>query len=463
MAIDKKSQSLIFLHQMWVVRIFEDTVHDLLTRGVIGGNAHLYAGEEAVAVGSIATLHDKDLITSTHRGHGHCFVHGDHFSLSPEEEQDHLNRMMAEICGRVTGYSQGRGGSMHIADVRRGNLGATGIVGGNIPVATGAALAARIQKTDQVVLCFFGDGATNNGVFHESLNLASLWDLPVVYICENNLYGMSVPFAKASKNPDVAHRACAYDIPGEIVDGMDVWAVNEVTSRAVDRARQGKGPSLIECKTYRWYGHARSDPGIYRTKEEVARWKTEKDPITLLSLSLMKDRLADEQELENIEQQARSAVEQSVTFALSSPEPSVSELLKDVFYVNGMNGNTSNVEHALSEKVKTSPEIRKIPYWKALNEALQEEMEHDQTVFVMGEDVGLYGSAFGVTRGLLEKFGSEKGQGHTHLGTHYCRCRGWECHGRHASCCRDHVRGFRTTGDGSNRESRCQEPLHVWR
>ena len=167
---------------------------------------------------------------------------------------------MAELCGRETGYCLGRGGSMHIADVERGNLGATGIVGGNIPVATGAALAQKMQSSDRVVLCFFGDGAANTGNFHESLNLASLWDLPVVYIVENNLYGMSVPFKKATATPNIADRACAYNMPGHVVDGMDVLAVRVAVGQAVDRVRQGYGPSLIECKTYRWYGHSRSDP-----------------------------------------------------------------------------------------------------------------------------------------------------------------------------------------------------------
>ncbi|MBC7256870.1 MAG: thiamine pyrophosphate-dependent dehydrogenase E1 component subunit alpha, partial [Chloroflexi bacterium] len=222
-----KEELLDMLRRMWEIRIFEETVYDLLGQNIIKGASHLYAGEEAVAVGAIAAMREDDLITSTHRGHGHCHARGDSLAKTPEAKQEHLNKMMAELCGRATGYCKGRGGSMHIADVERGNLGATGIVGGNIPVATGAALSMQLQGLDRCVVCFFGDGATNTGNFHESLNFAAARKLPIVYIVENNLYGMSVPFEKVSPQPDVAARAAAYDIPGVVVDGMDVIAVYE--------------------------------------------------------------------------------------------------------------------------------------------------------------------------------------------------------------------------------------------
>ena len=258
-----KAKALDMLRQMCEIRVFEERVYDLLGRDLIKGASHLYAGQEAVAVGAISTLRDDDLITSTHRGHGHCHARGASIAKTEESKQEHYNKMMAELCGRETGYCRGRGGSMHIADVQRGNLGATGIVGGNIPVATGAALAQKMQGTDRVVLCFFGEGASNGGNFHESLNLAGLWRLPVVYIVENNLYAMSVPIEHAAAKLDIADRACAYAMSGEVVDGMNVLAVREAVQRAVDKARRGEGPSLVECKTYRWYGHSEIDPANY--------------------------------------------------------------------------------------------------------------------------------------------------------------------------------------------------------
>src|SRR5690242_1429867 len=255
-----------YLRQMMEIRALENQIAELLGKAVLKGASHLYAGEEAVAVGSVGALNDADLITSTHRGHGHGHAHGDKFAKTPEAKQEHYNKMMAEVMGRATGYCKGKGGSMHIADVVHGNLGATGIVGGNIAVATGAALAEKLKGSDKVVLCFFGDGAVNEGSFHESLNMASIWNLPVVFVCENNMYGMSVPWDTVTKLPDAAARACAYGIPGEVADGMDVLAVRGAVKKAVDRARKGEGPTLIECKTYRYYGHSHSDPRAYRTK-----------------------------------------------------------------------------------------------------------------------------------------------------------------------------------------------------
>ena len=265
-----KEELLTMLRQVMEIRALEDNISDLLSKAVLRGASHLYAGEEAVAVGAVAALRDDDLITSTHRGHGHAHAHGDKAAKTPQDKQSHYNKMMAEVLGRSTGYCKGKGGSMHIADVKHGNLGATGIVGGNLPVAVGAALAQKLQGTDRVVVCFFGDGASNEGNFHEALNMASLWDLGIVFVAENNMYGMSVPWANVSKLPDIASRACAYGIPGEVVDGMDVLAVRGAVARAVERARSGQGPSLIEAKTYRYYGHSHSDPRAYRTREEEA-------------------------------------------------------------------------------------------------------------------------------------------------------------------------------------------------
>ena len=240
----------------------------------------------------------------------------------PKPSKNHYNKMMAEVLGKSGGYCKGKGGSMHIADVEHGNLGATGIVGGNIPVAVGAALAQKVMGSERVVLCFFGEGASNTGNFHESLNMASLWDLPVVFVCENNQYAMSVPWVKASKLPDVATRACAYGIPGEVVDGMDVLAVRGAVAKAVERARAGEGPSLIEAKTYRWYGHSHSDPRAYRTREEEAEWK-KRDPITVMKDNLEAVRMLTEAEFETMEAVVDTKLETAMSFSEASPEPNV--------------------------------------------------------------------------------------------------------------------------------------------
>ena len=419
-----KEQALDLLRQMWEIRMFEDRVYDLLGRNIIKGASHLYAGEEAVAVGAISALRDDDLITSTHRGHGHCHARGASLAKTEEARQEHYNKMMAELCGRATGYCLGRGGSMHIADVEKGNLGATGIVGGNIPVATGAGLALRLRsgqaqqllgtdpstglRTSRVVLCFFGDGASNTGNFHESLNMAALWNLPVVYVVENNLYGMSVPIQKATAKLDIADRACAYGIPGQVVDGMDVLAVRQAVGKAVERARYGEGPSLIECQTYRWYGHSRSDPRKYRTKEEEATWKA-RDPIPTFAARQVEAGIATEAEIDALEEQVEGAIGEATDFALNSPTPPVEELERYVYAPFKWTAADIARERDLRERCRTGgPGTTRIQFRQAIQEALREEMHRDPNVFVMGEDVGLYGGAYGATRGLFEEFGPER-------------------------------------------------------
>jgi len=292
--------------------------------------------------------------------------------------------------------------------VQKGNLGATGIVGGNIPVATGAGLAQQLMKKDSVVLCFFGDGASNTGNFHESLNMAALWKLPVVYIIENNLYGMSVPLEKATAKLEIADRGCAYGIPGEVVDGMEVMAVRRAVGKAVDRARQGQGPSLVECKTYRWYGHSRSDPRAYRTKEEEAEWKG-RDPIPAYAAQLVKEKVATQAEVEAIEAAARLAIDVATDFAFSSPLPPVEELEHHVYAPFHWTARDVEREAELRGRVRAAgPGTRKIRYWQAIQEALREEMIRDPKVFLMGEDIGIYGGAYGATRGLIEEFGDER-------------------------------------------------------
>jgi len=402
-----REELLTMLRRMWEIRLFEDKVYDLLGQNIIKGASHLYAGEEAVAVGTIAALREDDLITSTHRGHGHCHARGDSLAVGAEAKQEHLNKMMAELCGRVTGYCSGRGGSMHIADVEKGNLGATGIVGGNIPVATGAALSMKLQGLDRCVVCFFGDGASNTGNFHESLNFASTHELPVVYVVENNLYGMSVPFAKVSPLPDIAARAAAYDMPGVVVDGMDALAVHEAVSMALAHARRGQGPTLIECKAYRWYGHSRSDPRRYRTREEEQTWR-ERDPIVVLSRHLLDTGLASQDELEAIEDTAEKAIDRATEFALGSPMPAPEEVEKDVYVLSPPTPAEVAAERRLRERVRHDPNLPRVAYWQALRDAMREEMLRDPRVFVMGEDVGLYGGAYGATRGLFDEFGPDR-------------------------------------------------------
>ena len=249
---------------------FEEEVFEFYKRGLMPGLAHLYLGEEAVAAGVCGALEERDFIGSTHRGHGHLVSRG-----------ADLNKMMAEILGKATGYSKGKGGSMHIMAMDKGILGANGIVGGEIPIATGSAYASKYMGTDEVTVCFFGDSASNEGTFHESINMAAAWDLPIVYVVENNLYGISVDIRRVTKEYHIAKRAAGYGIEGITIDGNDVFKVYEEAQKAVEKARKGGGPTIIECMTYRWQGHHVGDPGLYRPEEEVEEWKA-KEPLKIL-------------------------------------------------------------------------------------------------------------------------------------------------------------------------------------
>jgi pyruvate/2-oxoglutarate/acetoin dehydrogenase E1 component len=293
---------------------------------------------------------------------------------------------------------------MHIADVEHGNLGATGIVGGNIPVAVGAGLAQKLMKTDRVVVCFFGDGASNTGNFHESLNMASLWNLPVIFVCENNLYAMSVPWNKATKLPDVASRACAYGIPGEVVDGMDVLAVRGAVVKAAERARRGEGPTLIEAKTYRWFGHSHSDPRAYRTRAEEAEWK-ERDPITVMKDNLQVVKMLTDGEFETLETATDAKLEKAMQFSNASPEPKATDVDTDVYAPSKYTPSDYETDRRLRLAIAKGEVKREITYAQALVEAAREEMLRDPKVFIMGEDVGLYGGAYGATRDLYKEFG----------------------------------------------------------
>ncbi len=306
--------------QMLTIRRFEEAIEDVYRRGLMPGLAHLYIGEEAVAVGACAPLEPRDYITSTHRGHGHCIAKG-----------CKLNEMMAEVMGRVDGYCRGKGGSMHIADFEVGMLGASGIVGGMIGVAAGAALSAKLRGTDQVTVCFFGDGASNQGVLYETMNMAALWKTPLIYVCENNQFGEYSPWKDVTASERIASLADHFHIPGVVVDGMDVLAVFEATQTAVERARKGDGPSIIEAVTYRYRGHHVGDvKPNYRTDEELEDWK-KRDTIQRLRDQMMKDNVLSEEEAVALEQEVQRQVDESVEFGKSSPLPSVEEVTDHVY------------------------------------------------------------------------------------------------------------------------------------
>ncbi|ERM20168.1 thiamine pyrophosphate-dependent dehydrogenase E1 component subunit alpha [Brevibacillus laterosporus] len=308
------------LHQMWVIRFFDEKVDEFFAKGLIHGTTHLCVGQEATAAGAIAVLQPTDKITSTHRGHGHCIAKG-----------ADVNKMMAELFGRETGYCKGKGGSMHIADVEKGNLGANGIVGGGIPIAVGAALTSQMKKLGYVTISFFGDGASNEGSFHESLNMASIWKLPVIFFCENNQYGMSGPVTEMVNIENIADRSKAYGIPGVVVDGNDLLAVMNAVAEAAERARRGEGPTLIEAKTYRYKGHSKSDAKKYRTRDEELDWRKNRDCIKRLQDVLIEKGLLTQEQAKEIEQQAKKEIEEAVVFAEKSPMPSLDTLEEDVY------------------------------------------------------------------------------------------------------------------------------------
>jgi acetoin:2,6-dichlorophenolindophenol oxidoreductase subunit alpha len=307
------------LTTMWSIRRFEEAVDDLFARGLMHGTMHLSIGQEAVPAGACEALVEGDYITSTHRGHGHCIARG-----------AALDRMMAELLAKETGYCRGRGGSMHIADVATGNLGANGIVAGGVPIAAGAGLAAKMRQESSVAVSFFGDGAVNEGAWHEGVNLAAIWDLPVIFICENNHYGMSMSVGRAFRVENLSERAAAYGMPGVTVDGNDVQGVHEAVSAAVDRARDGGGPSLIEAVTYRWKGHSKSDKNLYRTREEIEQWR-ELDPIVAFERATASVKTLTDDEIEACRASARDAVRKAVRVANKAPDASADELLSAVY------------------------------------------------------------------------------------------------------------------------------------
>lgn len=315
----KNKTLVLMLEQMLLTRYFEEAVDALFAKGLVHGTTHLSIGEEAMAAGPVNALKKDDLLVITHRGHGSSIAKG-----------ADVNIMMAELMGKTAGYNKGKGGSIHVANLEQGNLGANGIVGGGLPIATGAALAQKMQKTGKVVLCFFGDGASNEGVFHESLNMASIWKLPIVYVCVNNKYGMSTCIYDVCPTEHVADRAKAYNMSGITVDGNDVLRVYEETVKAVEFARDGGGPSLIEGLTYRWKGHSKSDANLYRTREEIEEWKA-KCPIKRFREELVQKKVITEKQLTELEETAKLAIDKAVDFAMQSPYPELTTLEDDLF------------------------------------------------------------------------------------------------------------------------------------
>jgi len=309
----------VMYQTMVKIRKFEEMADHLYAMGKVHGTMHLSAGQEGVAVGTGTVTQPEDFLLNHHRGHGHFIASG-----------ADVNKMMAEFLGKDTGYCHGRGGSMHIADVDANNLGANGIVGGGMELAAGVGLAIQIEKTDRVVLVIFGDGAANEGIFHESMNLSAIWDLPVVYLCENNHYGMSAEVARVSAKVPFKARAAAYDIPGYFIDGNDVLAVHSIMKEAINHARTKQGPVFVEAETYRYFGHSKSDRNLYRSKEEIDKWK-ENDPIRRFENLLLKANVISKNDVTEISQEMNQVIQEAVDFAENSPEPDVNKVTEWVY------------------------------------------------------------------------------------------------------------------------------------
>ena len=367
------------------IRAFEEKTKTLFEQGAVKGTAHSYIGEEAVAAAVSANLRDDDYMASNHRGHGHCIAKGADQSL-----------MMAELMGRENGYCGGLGGSMHIADLSLGILGANGVVGATMPLATGAALAIKLRGGDQVVVAFFGDGASNQGTFHECCNLASIWKLPILFVCENNQYALTTSYRDTTSAAQISDRAGGYSMPGVTIDGNDAGEVYAVVGEAVERARQGEGPSLIECMTYRWGQHSmRANLRDPRPKEEYDAWIA-RDPIKLLEERMRAEKTVPRKRINEIGKEVIQDLENAVAFGAEGAEPTVEQMLAAVY-----------AEHAHHDEPGPTG-VRELTYVEALGEAMSSEMARDDSVFIMGEDVGQTGGIFGVTKGLWERFGNDR-------------------------------------------------------
>ncbi len=380
-----REKQLQIYRGMLLIRHFEERVREMFQAGQLPRHGHLYAGQEAVAAAALAAVDDDDYIAITHRGHGPAIA----------RTRD-LKGCLAELCGKRAGFCHGKGGTMHIADFDKAMLGAFPIVGASIPMGVGGGLAAKVLRNGRVSIAFFGDGAANQGTFHEGINLAAIWDLPVIFICENNGYAITTKQESVMRLKDIANRAAAYGIPGVVVDGNDALAVYRAVREAADRARTGGGPTLIEAKTYRWGGHHTGDPGTYRSKEEVEEWKG-KDPLPRFRSFLQKTGTLSEAEVKEMEDEARRLLEEAVAFALSAPAPDIAEAFADLY-----------APEYTPDVTEPSGEVRELTCIQAINEAIREEMERDPRLVVIGEDIGARGGPFGATMGLLEQFGPSR-------------------------------------------------------
>jgi pyruvate/2-oxoglutarate/acetoin dehydrogenase E1 component/TPP-dependent pyruvate/acetoin dehydrogenase alpha subunit len=377
-----REKLLQIYRSMLSIRLFEERVREMFQTGRLPRHGHLYAGQEAIAAAALAAVNDDDYVAITHRGHGSAIA----------RTRD-LKGCLAELAGKQAGFCHGKGGSMHIADFDKAMLGAFPIVGGSIPMGVGGGLAAKVLGNGRLSVAFFGDGASNQGTFHEAVNLAAIWDLPVIFICENNGYAVGTRQERAMRLKDIAGRAVAYGIPGISLDGNDALAVYEAVREAAGRARAGRGPTLIEAKTYRWGGHHTGDPAAYRTKEEVEAWKA-RDPLPRFRSNLLRLGVMGEAEVQRIEEEAARALEEAVAFATSAPGPEIAEAFADLY-----------APEYTPKVTEPSGEVRQLTCVEAIKEGIREEMERDPHLVILGEDVGIRGGPYGVTKGLLEQFG----------------------------------------------------------
>ena len=378
-------QLLNLYASMYRIRRFEEHTAELFQAGIVKGTAHSYIGEEAIAAGTCANLRADDYVGSNHRGHGHCLAKG----ADPR-------RMMAELMGRETGYCRGLGGSMHIADLELNILGANGIVGASIPLSAGAALSVKLRGGDQVVVAFFGDGGANQGLFYETLNLATVWKLPMIFLCENNQYALNTFFRKTTAVEQISQRAAAFGIPGSTIDGNDVLAVYDAVGEAVARARAGEGPTLIEALTWRWGAHSmRGNLMEPRSREDMERWR-DRDPIKRLLARIEAGSKGPRAQIEQLSRRIDDELDEAIAFGKAGPEPAIAVAHAAVY--------APHIAHT----EPTSKGTRELTFVQALNEAMHQELARDERVFVMGEDVALTGGIFQTTKGLLERFGPER-------------------------------------------------------
>ncbi len=379
------AQLLELYASMYRIRRFEEHTAELFQAGIVKGTAHSYIGEEAIAAGTCANLRPDDYVGSNHRGHGHCLAKG----ADPR-------RMMAELMGRETGYCRGLGGSMHIADLELNILGANGIVGASIPLSAGAALTIKLRGGDQVVVAFFGDGGSNQGLFYETLNLATVWKLPMIFLCENNQYALNTFFRKTTAVEHIAQKAAAFGIPGRTIDGNDVLEVYQAVGEAVARARAGEGPTLIEALTWRWGAHSMRGNLIEpRSREDMERWM-DRDPLKRLLARIEAGAKGPRAQIEQLSHRIDDELDEAIAFGKQGPEPSIAVAHAAVY--------APHIAHTEPAGKGT----RELTFVQALNEAMHQEMERDESVFIMGEDVALTGGIFGTTKGLLDRFGPER-------------------------------------------------------